>query len=297
MTNHYNAKNAQNKEKKCFAGQRCGLFKKCETCNKIRQARLCDITELAGRFSPRATYAVMMPFNQAQNQETVKKLKTNLTRKLRKSTNGILTSIETSANDALHLNLIINHEKPLNLKPFQTIAKNLNAEVDIFLESINKKDLRRVTAYALKKQSIPTKEQYEGNTLNLSGNLRTMKEILQSKRMIKSNPLVAITSMCNTLIKLGLEPPDEALIKQPRLQRSLENLMYLTKQVKELNVCYSETRGILTRKEFEKIYNRKLGQCKKDITRKKQNMLWDNRWRKLPKNISLKDHLEGKKPK
>ena len=292
MSTHYNQKYAQKSNNECYSGHRCGLFKKCDNCNRIRQARLCDITELASRFSPRATYAVVMPFGKGQNQETIRKLKTNLTRKLRKSTNGIMTSIETSANDALHLNLIINHDEPLSIRPFQTIAKNLNVETDIFINEISKHEIRKVSAYALKRQSIPTKGQYNGNTVNLSGNLRTMKEILQSKKMINKSPIIAITSMCHTLIDFGLEPPNEALLKMPTLQRSLDNLIYLTSQLKELDMCYSEQRGLLNKQEFAKIYNRKMGQCKKELKREKIKKSWDNRWRDLPQGISLKDNLE-----
>lgn len=295
MCNNYTEVFNNKSIKECQTGSRCGLFKTCEACNRQRQARICDIVELANRFSNRATYAVVMPFNRAQNQETIKRLKTNLTRKLRKSTDGMMVSVETSAADALHLNLILNHQEPITPIPFQIVSKNMGIDCDIFVEEIDKNQIRRVSAYALKRQSIPTKDQYDGNTANLSGNLRTMKEILQSKRMINHNPLVAITSMCNTLVALGLEPPTETLLETPRLQRSLNNLIYLSEQVKSVGLCYSEKRGLLTAKEFKIIYKRKLRQCKSDLKRKKLNMSFDERWRKLPKGISLKEHLESNK--
>ena len=289
----YNEINKKSQKRQCQPRNRCHLFKTGEPCARIRQARLCDITELASRFSSHATYAVVMPIGKAQNQNTIKKLKTNLTRKMRKSTDGLMTSIETSANDALHLNLIINSKEIITPRPFQTVIKNLGIEADIFVEKINKNDVRKVTAYSLKKQSIPTLEQYEGNTLNLSGNMKSFKQIMQSKRMIKHSPIIAITSMCNTLIKFGLEPPTKALLETPRLQRSLDNLIYLTSQLKELDMCYSEKHGLLTAKEFFRIYKRKIGQCKRDVGRKKRHLQFDNRWRKLPKGISLKEHLES----
>ncbi len=96
-----------NKNGECRSGSRCKKYRVCEECNKIRQANIANVTELASRFSANARYSVVMPFNEGQDPQLINKLKTRITRKLRKSVDGTFISVETSANDALHLNLSV----------------------------------------------------------------------------------------------------------------------------------------------------------------------------------------------
>lgn len=276
----------------CNKSARCKDFRKCQECANIRQARISDVVELAARFSPVATYAVVLPKKEANRPEVIKALKTKLTRKLRQSTNGLMCSIETTPNDALHLNLIINSENKITPKPFQTIAKNLDIQADIFVQQIRVDEIRKVTAYALKKQSLPSREQYQGNILNVSGTVKTAGAVMQSVQMMKNNPLVAITAMNNRLIKMGLEPPSEALFKTSRLRNSLASLVYMTAQLESFEACWTEGRGLITADEFAKIYRKKIGTYKAELTRKKIDMQFDNRWRYLPEGVSLRQVLE-----
>lgn len=278
--------------KKCENHNRCGLFKQCEPCNRIRQARLCDVSELASRFSDRATYCVVMPFGKGQQPKLINKLKSNLRRKLRNSTNGLMTSIETSPRDALHINLIITNDKEITPKPILTTCKNLGIEADIFLEDISKNDIRNITAYALKRQSIPTLEQYDKNIVNLSGDIRTAKNIMQSYKMLKHNPLVAITSMNNSLIKMGLEPLDEVMLKTPRIQNQLNNMIFMINQLDKFQACYNNKRGLLTMHDFKKIYKQTLKAIGLD-NQKVVDMQYNprTRYRKLPNNITLSEQL------
>ncbi len=96
---------------------RCKKYRICEECNKIRQANIANVTELAS-FSANARYSVVMPFNDGQDPQLINKLKTRITRKLRKS---------------------------------------------VFSEPIQSSDVRRITAYSTKIDSIPSKELYWGN--------------------------------------------------------------------------------------------------------------------------------------
>ncbi|KAA0437933.1 MAG: hypothetical protein FXV80_06385, partial [Candidatus Thioglobus sp.] len=53
----------------CVPNNRCKKYRDCDTCNGIRQKRYCDIALLASRFSPKATYAVVMPYGDSQNPQ------------------------------------------------------------------------------------------------------------------------------------------------------------------------------------------------------------------------------------
>lgn len=290
---NYNINQNLYEKKECSSYNRCGLFRICEPCSRIRQSKICDITELAGRFSNHATYAVVMPVGKVKDTNIIKKLKTNLTRKMRKSTDGMMVSVETSVNDALHLNLIINSKDIITPRPFETVSKNLGIETNIFVETIQQNDIRKVSAYALKRQFIPSSDQYKGNTINMAGQVRTIKQIMQSRKMIQHQPLVAITSMSNKLIKLGLEPPTKSLLEIPRLKSSLTSLIHLVNQLDELDMCYSDKRGLLTADEFKKIYRKELGQWKRDIKKKNKKISFDNKWKKLHKGEYLKDQFRG----
>ncbi len=127
---------------------RCKKYRICEECNKIRQVNIVNVTELASRFSANARYSVVMPFNDEQEPQLqlINKLKIRITRKLRKSVDGTFISVETSANEALHLNLITLSNTDLNHLVFDRELKRLG-----------------ITAYSIKIDSIPSKELYCGN--------------------------------------------------------------------------------------------------------------------------------------
>lgn len=280
------------KNNACSPRNRCRKYRTCEQCNRIRQARLCDITDLASRFSKVSTYAVVMPFAEGQQEGMVKALKTKLGRKLKKSVNGAFCSVETSANDALHLNLILNSDEIITAKPIQQVIKNIGIEADIFIEQVKSSDIRKITAYSLKQQSLPFKDRYAGNLYNLTGNLKSAKQSMQSHRMFKYAPAVAIQSMCNTLVEWGFTPPDEAVLKSSSFLKIAESLQFMVAQLKEFKACYSKTYGLLTASEFEDIYKKKMKiirmkstieQRKTPVKRKKE------RWTtyKLPRGESL----------
>ncbi len=253
---------------KCKPYHRCKKFKTCEMCNRIRQANLADITSMAGRFSPHSQYAVVMPFGEAQNH--LKELKTKLTRKLRTSTNGAMITVESSNNDALHLNIITNSDNKLTTAPFSKILSNMNFEASIFLDDLKTNtDIRRATAYSNKIESIPNKHQYDGNILNTTGNIRTMREILQSQRMAKRMPVIAMVSINQTLAKLGLEPLDDYLFSSDFIQKNLKQIMNYSDQLDKLGKCYSPKYGIMTHADFNAKFNMRLGLEKANRTRQK----------------------------
>ncbi len=256
-----------NEKETCTSQRRCKKYRICDYCNNIRQAQISDITEIASRFSPIATYAVVMPIGKAQLQETVKAVKSRITRKLKKSVDGTFISVETSANDALHLNILMLSQEPIITTGIKKVIKNLDIRADIFSEQIPKGDIRKITSYALKKQSIPTKDQYSGNNYNLTGTVKNAKSIMQSEKMFKYAPSVAIVAMCNTLQEWGIEPPSDKLLQFKSMQSITESLVTLVNQIDTQEICYSPKHGLLNKNDFIKLYKTRMKSIKSLMTR------------------------------
>ncbi len=287
-----------NKNGECRSGSRCKKYRVCEECNKIRQANIANVTELASRFSANARYSVVMPFNEGQDPQLINKLKTRITRKLRKSVDGTFISVETSANDALHLNLITLSKTDFNPLVFDKELKRLGVTGSVFSEPIQSSDVRRITAYSTKIDSIPSKELYAGNIYSTTGSVRTAGHFMQSQRMFNYAPAVAITAMCNKLIQMGLVPPSSLIQETNTFAKMVKLLVLLAEQVDAQDICYHPTLGLLNKDEFAKFYNRSIGACKSEITRSPPpTKLQQHRtaianaerlWRDNPKNIANK---------
>lgn len=259
---------------KCEKGKRCRKYRDCKICNNIRKAQMSDLTELAGRFSRYSQYAVVMPHQQVTDH--IKALKTNITRTLRKSANGALITVETSKNDALHLNIILNTDKQLNTHDFTKAVELTNGTANVFIDDLNTQiEIRNATSYGLKIESIPPKYQWAGNTVNTTGNLRTMREIMQGKRMLHHAPHITMTSLNNTFADLGLEPLTETLYNSNYIQKSMKQLLAYGEELKRMGKCYSTTHGLMTLKEFQTKFNRKLGAVKRQETKRQQQMVRD----------------------
>jgi len=232
----------------CKPYNRCKKFKTCTTCNRIRQAHLSDLTEMAGRFSKHSQYAVVMPFG--DGQENIKEIKTKITRKIRKSTNGAMISVESSKNQALHLNIILNSDELIKPLIFEKILENTGGG-SVFVDELhNPLDIRKATSYSSKISSIPDAKQYAGNILNTAGNIRTMKQILHSDRMMSNNPYMALASMSQAFAKIGVLPPNPATTPK-------KTIIQLTQLIEQLNIhgkCYSTKYGVLDWNGFNKIY-------------------------------------------
>ncbi|MBA5249265.1 MAG: hypothetical protein FE834_07015 [Gammaproteobacteria bacterium] len=250
----------------CVAGNRCKKYRVCDECNRIRQSKLCDVTELAARFSNKARYSVIMPYDDGQDEHIIKKLKTSITRKLRRSVDGCFVSVESSPNDALHLNIITMSRDDVAPLVFDKSLKDMGLAGSVFSEEIAFTDVRRVTAYSLKRQSLPVKEQYSGNLYNITGSIRDMSSVLQSKAMFNYCPAVAITSMCNQLLSLGLVPPTDTLAKTNTLGKMMSSLVFLVAQLDKSKYCYHDQLGLINEVQFRKYYNRLIGNAKRELT-------------------------------
>lgn len=240
--------------KECTSFKRCKQYRICEHCNNARQAKLCDVTELASRFSNKATYAVIMPYGHAQKPEVISAIKSKVIRKIKPSIDGSFISVETSPNKALHLNLVLTHQAGFNPDPIKKILKNMNVEASLFCEQIDPTAVRNVTAYALKLQSIPEKDQYTGNQYNMTGMVKTAGHIMQSHRMMTTAPIVALKSMNNTLEKYGLNPISSELLDKKYLLAELQNLNFLVAQLDNNEMNYSPETGLISNADFISTY-------------------------------------------
>ena len=244
------------KKRDCKQGNRCKLYKKCEKCNQIRQARLSDAAELASRFSNTGYYSVVLPHSQEKPEKTIKALKAKINRKIRPIAKGVMTTVEVSEHGSLHINNLILTDKELSPTVIENILIKDKIEANYFFEQIDLKDVRKVTAYMNKYQQIPTTYEYNGNIYNTSGNLKTCLQALQTERAINRYPKVAYQSVLLGLGALGL-PIDKYLLQHsPVMRAKITDIAKLLNQIDKIGMCYSPTRGVMTIKEFKAAYNR-----------------------------------------
>lgn len=275
----------------CYKGNRCNKFRTCQGCNRIRQAKIADLAEMSARFSNVSQYAVIMPTEQAQAQ--VKILKSNICRTLTKHTDGAMVTVETSKNDALHLNIIANSNTPLSVGVIDKTLNKISQRADIFMDTLKSAtDVRRAIAYSLKIESIPKRERFAGHTYTSLGSVRTIKQIMQSRRMLNSMPIATMVSFNQQLVRIGLTPLDEHLFTSDFIQTHCIQLMNWIDEIDKLGICYSSTHGLMNVRDFSIRFNRKIGVIKASATRKNNN----KKWKVLPKGISLSEHLTNPVP-
>ena len=73
--------------------------------------------------------------------------------------------------------------------------------------------------------------------------------------MLKHNPVIALTSMNNTLAKLNLKQIRPEVHKPEVITMLLDNYLFMVAQLSKKSVCYSKKYGLLTRNKFAKIFN------------------------------------------
>lgn len=238
-----------NNSEQCNVGRRCKKYRACETCNKIRQAQHADLTSLAGRFSAHSQYCVIMPY--ADGQHRINEIKTKITRKIKPISNGALISVETSKNSALHLNIILNSDKLINQNIITKSLGKMGVAGSVFIDKLNTdNEIRRATAYSCKLNSIPNKEQYQGNIINTTGNIRTIRQAHQSKSLIENQPYIAIASFNSMLKKLGFEFKDISTTPQ----QTIKSILHLSNEISKLGCCYSRKYGVMNIEQFNEVY-------------------------------------------
>jgi hypothetical protein len=92
---------------------------------------------------------------------------------------------------------------------------------------------------------------------------------MQSARMFRTAPAVAMVAMCKTLVDWGLTPPDNDLLQSTTFLKIAESLQFMVAQLKEFDACYSKKYGLLNSAEFEAIYRQKMKVIKMKATKAK----------------------------
>jgi hypothetical protein len=161
-----------------------------------------------------------------------------------------MATIETTANNALHLNLIITSQQDVNHQDFYKVAENMEMETNIIFQKIQKETIRRVASYATKKEGIPAVSEYSGNTLNYYDSFRTAKQVMQSFRMLKISPAIFLTSLNNSLDQLGLLPLSKTDIFKPQIFKKLESILFYIEQFKTKEYVYSKRFGLINKSSF-----------------------------------------------
>jgi hypothetical protein len=250
-----NARESFKKTKKenCRSGNRCNQFRVCEACNKIRQAKTCDKVEMASKFSRYTTNATVMPYGAgSQSKESVGKLKTNILTALKPHITGAMVSVEVSDNDALHLNFVLNSRKKILQSIFEKLEQEVDIGLDTLLEPISPSDVRNRTAYALKYRSIPTQEQYNGNLVNTTGDVRRAGQVIRDYKLLSSDRGLVVHRIINDLTELGIKQPGfDTLISDEHL-RTTTAIFKLLSDFKNFGKAHTGAMVIISKTELAK---------------------------------------------
>jgi hypothetical protein len=197
-----------------------------------------------------------MPFGAgSQSQSGLKKLKTQLIKKLRPVSTGMLVSVESSDNNALHLNMVINSKKRLMTSPFDEVSGALSIGVDVLLENVSKADVRNRVAYALKYKSIPSDDQFNGNLLNTTGNVRNAKHALNDYKLFIQNQALAVSIIYKQLLDFGIRPPAKKILMLPEFSDTTKIIHNLIAQFKHFGKAHTDKTGIMSENKLKQHIN------------------------------------------
>jgi hypothetical protein len=249
----------------CKPHSRCHAYRHCQPCNSIRQAKLANTTVLSAHSdkcisnknkSGVVNYLVAMPAWHGNPQsKKINKLKSEFLRIARPMSTGGLFSVETSAENQLHINAVINSRKELTASPFERAARRVGVDVSVDIQQLRTSlDVRRATAYSFKYECIPDKEDYAGNLFNLSGTTKRVGSVISSSGMFKKSPIIAIQSTISTLKGWGVVEPNIFLMQSPELKNIVRQLCSLVAQVSEFGACYIG-KDLLDKEDFLDYYN------------------------------------------
>jgi hypothetical protein len=205
-----------------------------------------------------------MPHGKGQNQQIFKKLKSSIVRKIRPLVNGSFISIEASNTNSLHLNIITTSQEPIDNQIIPKLIAKQDIEIDYFQEDNIQDDIRHITSYALKGQSIPSPDSYQGNLYNVGGDMTTISKFLKTERMYQKSNIVCVKALSIQLEKLDFKIHPEALYKTNSFMKIKDDFLYLARQADKFNMCYSKRHGLLTTKEFRNKYNALMSSCNKE---------------------------------
>lgn len=106
----------------------------------------------------------------------------------------------------LHLNLIIDAPTPPDAGDIVTAWRSDAAEV--WAKSIPRSQIRNVAAYVSKRRQMPTTEAYEGRIFGTWGTWRGAAEVMQSRDMVETAPIVAGLAIEQDMARLEVPEPE-----------------------------------------------------------------------------------------
>lgn len=131
----------------CNIKGRCGKFRTCAACARLRQARFADEAERLLAQENALYLTRITPV--ISNKHEITRVKNAIKHQLGSS--PAVWSIEIGTiKHQLHLNLISSHQR---IKPIKNATQHTTAKIT---------DLRTVAAYMLKQEQIPSTETYDG---------------------------------------------------------------------------------------------------------------------------------------
>jgi len=176
----------------CNRKRRCGYFKHCDTCARLRQARFADKAQalFAGQNS---LYLVRLTPDDSNSHE-IERVKSAIKRQLNNK-KALWTVEQGEIAHQLHLNLITPVKGPFNVR-----KANIWVSEPI-------KDLRSAAAYILKPDQYPSINDYSGRQFGTFNNLQTIF-------MDKKSPLVLQAAAVENYLITGSNLPEPYLERQ-----------------------------------------------------------------------------------
>lgn len=214
----------------CRKTRRCGLFKTCEICAKIRQAHIATIAEKLDKSGNQLYFTVLKP--NENTQKAIKALRASIIR--RKLTAGGLWTVEKGEKfNQLHLNLISEKIDTSKINKATSWSEAISSST------------RAAAAYICKQKGIPDENQYSGQ---LYGTFGSIFEIATSKSMpicIKAKAIDMTLSTNSKSDQKSQIVKDDEKQKQVRektkqeyqeiAHRHLANLFEITNSLKSQN--------------------------------------------------------------
>jgi len=172
------------KPKLCKQGYRCGNFRHCEACARIRQAHFASLAEKLLMHEEALFSWRLTPHTNSEAE--IRRLKAAVKVQLRRSP-AVWTVEQGERNAMLHLNIIsgLHHPKPIKASSHWVSEQITN--------------LRHAAAYILKRSQIPEADAYTGRQF---GNFHSLGQWLIDDNMPPLIQAAAIETNVLTLVNL-----------------------------------------------------------------------------------------------
>lgn len=185
----------------CAPGRRCGRWRTCDACARIRQAQIAAIAEKGATHSPHITYAVVRPCD----QRTLAATRAALIDRLARVSDGGVWTVETADHAGLHLNIVAGARTPLHAAD---IARSCPpaSPADVWAAPVPHRDVRHVAAYIAKRRAIPDRTEYAGRVYGAWGRWKSPLAALVEDRTAPA--ILAAVALESMLEGAGVPHPD-----------------------------------------------------------------------------------------